>query len=82
MCANDAAVAEIVHIGRTGATAARVLNERDERDPVSAAYGDLVRRFATDDTEAQRMPSIARLKALPAIVRLALRTVVVRGQRP
>lgn|GEM_PF-4435202 len=44
------------------------MNERDERDPVSAAYGDLVRRFATDDTEAQRMASIVRFKALPGIV--------------
>ena len=66
--ANDAALAEIVRIGRAGATAALVLNERDERDPVSAAYGDLVRRFATDDTEAQRMASIVRFKALPGIV--------------
>lgn len=28
--------------------------ERDENDPFSAAYGDVVRRYATDDTEGLR----------------------------
>ncbi len=66
--ADDASCTEIVRIGRAGATASLILNERDERDPVSAAYGDLVRRFATDDTEAKRMASITRFKMLPGIV--------------
>lgn len=38
--------------------------ERDERDPFSHAYGDLVRSFATDDTEGLRMRTLEAFSAL------------------
>ena len=66
--ANDTADAEIRRITRMGASAALVLNERDERDPATAAFGDLVRRYATDDTEASRVGSLARFKRLGGAV--------------
>ena len=56
--ANDAATAEILRISRPGTTAALILNERDERDPSTAAYGDLVRRFATDDPNARELGAV------------------------
>lgn len=34
--------------------------ERDERDPFTRAYGDVVRSYATDDTEALRQRGLAR----------------------
>ena len=49
-----AALAEIARILRPGGRAAIVYNERDPRDPFTADYGELVRRYATDRTEARR----------------------------
>ncbi len=49
-----AAVREIVRILRPGARAALVYNERDERDAFTAAYGRIVRKHATDETERRR----------------------------
>lgn len=38
--------------------------ERDEAQPFSAAYAAIVRRYATDDTEALRMRTLERFSAL------------------
>ena len=48
------ALTEIVRIVRPGGRAAVVYNERDERDPFTAAYGALVRAYQVDDTERRR----------------------------
>jgi SAM-dependent methyltransferase len=50
----EAAIREMVRIARPGGRAALVYNERDENDAFTAAYGDLVRRYKTDDTESRR----------------------------
>lgn len=63
--ASDAALAEIRRIVRPRGAAALVSNERDESEPLSAAYGDLVRRYATDDTEDRRERAIETFKRLP-----------------
>lgn len=39
--------------------------ERDECDPFTNAYGDLVRAYATDDTEALRKKALAAFAAFP-----------------
>ncbi len=63
--ANDAALAEIVRIVRPGGSASLVLNERDHADPFTAAYGDVVRRHAEDDTEQRRQDSLTVFRRLP-----------------
>jgi SAM-dependent methyltransferase len=50
----EAAIAEMRRLLRPAGRAALVYNERDERDPFTAAYGDLVRRHAIDRTESRR----------------------------
>lgn len=49
-----AAIAEMLRLLRPGGRAAVVYNERDERDPFTAAYGVIVRRYATEETERIR----------------------------
>ncbi|HYL26462.1 MAG TPA: class I SAM-dependent methyltransferase [Candidatus Nitrosotalea sp.] len=39
--------------------------ERDERDAFTKAYGDVVRAFATDDTEALRRRALAVFESFP-----------------
>lgn len=39
--------------------------ERDERDPFTKAYGDVVRAYATDDTELLRRRALAAFGAFP-----------------
>jgi SAM-dependent methyltransferase len=51
---SEAAIAEMRRLLRPGGRAALVYNERDERDAFTAAYGDIVRRHATDQTEGRR----------------------------
>jgi SAM-dependent methyltransferase len=65
--ANDEALAEIRRIVRSGGTAALILNERDPGDPFTAAYGDIVRRYALDDTERRRMQSMDIFERLPGV---------------
>ncbi len=48
------ALAEIERILRPGRRAALLYNERDERDAFTAAYGEIVRTYATDESEARR----------------------------
>jgi SAM-dependent methyltransferase len=45
---------EIMRILKAGGRAALVYYERDESDAFAGAYGNLVRKFATDDTEQRR----------------------------
>jgi SAM-dependent methyltransferase len=54
-----AAFEEIARISRPGASAAAVYYERDESDEFTAAYGAIVRRFATDETEQRRADALA-----------------------
>lgn len=62
----EAALDEIVRILRPGGRAALVYNERDEGDPFSRDYGELVRRYATDDTERRRARARERFAKFPA----------------
>jgi SAM-dependent methyltransferase len=39
--------------------------ERDERDPFTKAYGDLVRAYASDDTETKRLEALAVFERFP-----------------
>ncbi len=39
--------------------------ERDERDPFTKAYGDVVRAYATDDTEALREAALSAFAGFP-----------------
>ncbi|HUZ49990.1 MAG TPA: class I SAM-dependent methyltransferase [Candidatus Dormibacteraeota bacterium] len=50
----SASIAEMLRLLRPGGRAAIVYNERDERDPFTAAYGAIVRRYATEETERLR----------------------------
>jgi len=61
-----AALDEIVRILRPGGRAAVIYNERDERDPFTAAYGELVRRYQTDETERRRADGLETFAAFEA----------------
>ncbi len=54
--ANDETMREFRRIAR--ARAALLQYERDERDTFTKAYGDVVRAYATDDTEALRRDAL------------------------
>ena len=53
-----ASFTEMQRILKDGGRAAAVYYERDERDPFTAAYGDIIRRFATDETEQRRADAL------------------------
>ncbi len=57
------ALREMVRIVRPGGRAAVVYNERDERDPFAAAYGELVRTYETDETERRRTEGLEAFAA-------------------
>ena len=52
------ALNEMIRILRPGGRAAVIYNERDESDPFTAAYGDLVRAYTLDDTERRRADAL------------------------
>ena len=53
-----AVTAEVRRIARPGGRLAVAYNERSERDPFTAAYGAVVRRYATDETEQRRASAL------------------------
>ncbi|MBV8367808.1 MAG: class I SAM-dependent methyltransferase [Candidatus Eremiobacteraeota bacterium] len=57
------ALDEIVRILRPAGRAAVIYNERDEHDPFTAAYGELVRTYQTDATERRRADGLAAFEA-------------------
>jgi SAM-dependent methyltransferase len=73
------ALDEIVRILRPGGRAAVIYNERDESDPFTAAYGDLVRRYQTDETERRRADGLEAFAAFEGWV--ARRRVEVRNEQ-
>ena len=58
------ALSEIARLLRPGGRLAVVYNERAEGDAFTAAYGGLVERYATDDTEWRRSDGRAAIAAL------------------
>ncbi len=73
------ALDEMVRILRPGGRAAVVYNERDESDPFTAAYGDLVRRYQTDETERRRADGLEAFAAFEGWV--AKRRIEVRNEQ-
>jgi SAM-dependent methyltransferase len=61
--ANPFAITEFRRIARR--RAAMLQYERDERDPFTKAYGDVVRVHARDDTETMRMQALATFGHFP-----------------
>jgi ubiquinone/menaquinone biosynthesis C-methylase UbiE len=53
------AISEARRVVRPRGRLAVVYNERDEHDPFTAQYGDIVRRYATDATEQRRANALA-----------------------
>lgn len=75
--ANDVSMREFRRIARR--RAALLQYERDESDPFTKAYGDVVRSYATDDTEALREKGLAVFSAFPG-ARVARHVVPLRQQ--
>lgn len=61
--ATPEALAEFCRIAR--ARVAMLQYERDERDPFTAAYGEIVRGYATDDTEEMRRRGLRVFESFP-----------------
>jgi len=72
---HPAGVVEARRILRSGGCMAAVYNERDESDPFTAAYGDIVRRFALEATEEMRANALEAFAAIdpPRTQRFAFR---------
>ncbi len=73
------ALREIERLLRPGGRAAVIYNERDESDLFTNAYGELVRRFATDGTERCRSDGRTAFSAWPGWH--AVRVVETRNQQ-
>jgi SAM-dependent methyltransferase len=58
------ATIEARRIIRPGGRLVVVFNERDERDPFTAGYGNIVRKYATDATEERRARALAHAAAI------------------
>jgi SAM-dependent methyltransferase len=56
---HPAGVVEARRILRPGGRIAAIYNERDERDVFTAAYGNVIMKYATDATEARRANALA-----------------------
>jgi SAM-dependent methyltransferase len=56
---HPAGVAEARRILRPGGRMAAIYNERDERDPFTAAYGAVILKYALDATEERRANALA-----------------------
>ena len=70
---HPAGVAEARRILRPGGRMAAIYNERDERDPFTAGYGDIVMRYATDATEQRRVDALAAFATIDPRAHPALR---------
>jgi SAM-dependent methyltransferase len=62
---HDVALRELKRVVRPGGRIAVLYNERDERDPFTAAFGDIFRRYATEPIEVSRTAALERFAALP-----------------
>ena len=60
------ALREMLRILRPGGRAAVVYNERDETDAFTASYGEIVRRYQTDETELRRQEGRELFVSYPA----------------
>jgi len=78
------ALREIARILRPGGRAALIYNERDESDAFTAGYSEIVRRYATDETERRRSDARAAFVAFASYPAWqAVRTVeFANAQRP
>jgi SAM-dependent methyltransferase len=61
---HPAGVTEARRILKPGGCMAAIYNERDEDDPFTAAYGDIVRRFALESTEEMRANALEAFAAI------------------
>jgi SAM-dependent methyltransferase len=76
----EKAFREIVRILRPAGRAAVIYNERDESDSFTAAYGDVVRAYALDDTERRRANGLDAFAAFEGWH--ARRRIEVRNEQP
>jgi SAM-dependent methyltransferase len=77
---HEKALREMVRILRPAGRAAVIYNERDENDPFTVAYGDLVRAYMLDDTERRRADALEVFAAFEGWH--ARRRVEVRNDQP
>jgi len=61
---HPAGVAEARRILRPGGRLAALYNERDERDPFTAAYGATIMKYAIDNTEERRANALAAVATI------------------
>jgi len=61
---HPAGVAEAERILKPGGRMAAIYNERDERDPFTAAYGAVVMKYATDATEERRFNAVRTFESI------------------
>jgi SAM-dependent methyltransferase len=61
---HPAGVAEARRILRPRGRLAAIYNERDERDPFTAAYGAVIMKYAIDETEQRRANALAAFASI------------------